>query len=126
MSVVSETVNRFWRKITGDPKAFSLESRIFHSFSFIAFAALCFGIPFTLLIHLTISTEIACAVLVIQVFLFYLSRVKRKLKIAVALSLIEINILTAVNYIYEGGLLGPSLFMFAMYLFVMICVADRK
>lgn len=126
ISVLSETANNFWRKVTGDPKSFSLESRIFHSFSFIAFATLCFGIPFTLLIRLPVSTLIACLVFVIQLILYYLSRVKQKPKIAVTLSLIEINILTAVNYIFEGGIAGPNLFMFAMYLFIMICVADRK
>lgn len=125
-SVVSTAVGKFWQKATGNPETFSLESRIFHAFSLIAFLLLCIELPFSLYIHLPVSAMITLGVLVAQLFLYYLSRVRRRLKVAVWLTIIIINILSAVDYVYKSGIAGPCLLLFVISLFMVICISDRK
>lgn len=125
-SVVSSAVIKFWQKATGDPETFSLESRIFHAFSLVAFFLFCFELPFSLYIHLPVSAMITGIVLVAQLFLFYLSRVKGMLKPAVWCTIVAINVLSAVEYVYKAGIAGPCMLRFVMSLFMIICISDRK
>lgn len=126
MASVSSTVKKFWQKATGDPETFSLESRIFHAFSVLAFFLLCFELPFSLYIHLSVSAMVTGIVLVAQLFLYYLSRVRKMLKLAVWCTIIAINVLSAVDYVYKAGISGPCMLMFVMSLFMIICISDRK
>ncbi|BAV06205.1 histidine kinase [Filimonas lacunae] len=117
---------KFWQKVTGNPESFSLESRIYHAFSFIAFLLLLFEIPFTLLIHLPVAALIASMLLVTQGYLYFLSRIKGRLKVAVILSFVIINAFTAVNYVYQAGVTGPCLLIFIISLFMIICITDKR
>lgn len=125
-NAVSTAATKLWQKAVGNPEAFSLESRIFHSFSLIAFTILGFETIFNLCFHLTPALFITGSVLLIQLYLFYLSRVKGHLKLAVLFSIIEINILTAFDYIYESGVTGPSLLLYVTALFMIICTSGKR
>ncbi|BAV04830.1 Signal transduction histidine kinase [Filimonas lacunae] len=124
-SAISSAVNTLWQKAIGSPEQFSLESRIFHSFSMFAFCILGFETLFNLLLHLTPSIFITASVLTIQIALYYVSRVKGRLQLAVLVSIIEINILTCLNYKYESGITGHALLLFATSLFMILCVAKK-
>lgn len=110
----------------GDADRFSLESRIFHSFSLIIFIILFLETIFNFWIQLYVSCILSVGVLIIQVFLFYLSRYKNRLTLAVILSVIEVNILTAICYFYNSGLSGGTLLLFAATLFVILSISHKK
>ena len=112
--------------VIGSRDEFSLESRIFHSFSAIAFVVLPIQAIFNLAINLPIPALISTLVCIIQFSLYYLSRVKNKLNIAVILSSIEINILTSLNYFFNSGINGGTLLLFAISLFMAISVSQKK
>lgn len=112
--------------VIGDTDQFSLESRIFHSFSAIAFIVSPIEVVFNLIIGLNGAALITFMVFLIQSFLYYISRVKHRLNIAVILSGVEINILTAFNYFYNAGIAGSTLLLFAITLFMTISVSQKK
>lgn len=112
--------------VIGSTNEFSLESRIFHSFSAIAFIVLPIQVIFNLIIDLPIPAVISAVVCAIQFGLYYLSRFKNKLNLAVILSGIEINILTAFNYFFNAGIAGGTLLLFAISLFMAISVSQKK
>lgn len=125
ISAISSVVNMVWQKAVGSPEKFSLESRIFHSFSMFAFLILSFQTLLNWFLHIPASALITSSVLIIQLFLYYLSRIKGRLQLAVIVSIIEINILTCLNYKFESGITGPALLLFVTSLFMVICVSKR-
>ena len=112
--------------VIGSTDEFSLESRIFHSFSAIAFVVLPIQAIFNLAINLPVPALLSLVVCAVQFGLYYLSRFKNKLNIAVILSSIEINILTAFNYFFNSGITGGTLLLFAISLFMAISVSQKK
>lgn len=114
------------RKVIGDPEKFSLESRIFHSFSALAFVILPIEIFFNLLIDLPDSAIITIGILLIQLVLYYLSRHKGLLNLAVILSGIEIIICLGINYFYNSGIKGGTILLFAVSLFMTISVSQKN
>lgn len=112
--------------VIGSTDEFSLENRIFHSFSAIAFVVLPIQVIFNLIIDLPIPALISTVVCAIQFGLYYLSRFKNKLNLAVILSGIEINILTAFTYFFNAGITGGTLLLFAISLFMTISVSQKK
>ncbi|AMR31731.1 hypothetical protein A0256_09990 [Mucilaginibacter sp. PAMC 26640] len=112
--------------LIGDPDQFSLESRIFHTFSFFVLLILFFEFFFNLTIHLNVSAGLAFLVLGIQGYLFYLSRVKNKLQLAVILSAIEVNLIKSIGYYYNDGITGATLLLFAASLFILMSVSKKR
>lgn len=115
-----------WNLGIGDEQRFSLESRIFHSFSLIVVAALAVEIAINIFQAQFIPAAITVVILLLQATLYYLSRVKQQLKTAVLISSIEINLFTVVNYVFDAGLAGPNLVLFAISIFLVICVVNRS
>ena len=104
----------------------SLEGRIFHTISVIAIPTVLIQTVFNLFISLYQAAVIAAVVAVIQLFLYYLSRFKNKLNLAIILSAIEINIANTFAYIYNAGIGGSILLLFALSLFLSILISARK
>ncbi|GAB2974060.1 hypothetical protein GCM10027049_05320 [Mucilaginibacter puniceus] len=112
--------------VIGSTDEFSLESRIFHSFSAIAFVVLPIQVVLNLIIGLWGSALITTIVLLIQLLLYYVSRIRHRLNIAVILSALEINVLTAFNYFLNAGIAGSTLLLYAISLFMIISVSQKK
>lgn len=93
-------INKYLRLAIGEHDKFSLESRIFHTLSILAFVILPLQILFNLIVGLVASAAITTLVLLIQFGLYYLSRVKGKLTLAVTISGFEIVIFTGLNYFF--------------------------
>lgn len=113
-------------QVIGSADEFSLESRIFHSFSAIAFVILPIQVIFSLIVGLLAPACVTSTVLLIQLGLYYLSRVKGKLHLAVTISGIEIVIFTALNYFFNSGIAGGTLLLYAMSLFMIMSVSPKK
>lgn len=113
-------------KLIGSPESQSLESRIFHTFSLFIFIVLVCEAFINLSLGLYVSSALTLAILLIQIVLYYLSRFKGKLQVAVVISFVEAHILTAIGYFYNAGIAGASLLLFAECLFVLLSISTRK
>lgn len=125
-SAISTALKAFWQKAIGGTEKFSLESRIFHSFSVFAFVILSTQTIVNIWLQVWVSVGITITIFFIQLYLYYISRVKGRLQLAVIVSIVEINLLTCLNYKFEAGITGPALLLFVTSLFMVICVADKK
>jgi two-component system sensor histidine kinase/response regulator len=112
--------------IIGDPQKFSLESRIFHTFSFFVLLILVFEVFFNIFIHMYVSAALAFGVLLTQSLFYYLSRVKNKLQLAVILSAVEVNVIKGFGYYYNDGITGATLLLFAASLFILMSVSHKN
>ncbi|MDR6786166.1 signal transduction histidine kinase [Pedobacter africanus] len=119
-------LKKYWFWLVGDPMSISLEGRIFHTISVIAIPTVCIQVVFNLFIHLYQAAVVAAVVATIQLFLYYLSRFKNKLNLAIILSAIEINISNSFAYIYNSGIEGSILLLFAVSLFLTILISARR
>jgi len=112
--------------LVGSHEKFQLESRIFHTISIFVGFILVFETAFNLYIGLLASALLSVAVLLIQIYLFYISRFKNKVNTAVLFSVIEINIITGIGYFYNAGLSGATLLLFAASLYIILSVSKKK
>src|SRR5690606_14597231 len=100
-------------------------AKIFHVFSLIAITAAFFTLVLNVYSGLYALVYISAAVLIIQSLLFYLSRFRQKLDLAITISAIEIHILLAINYFFNQGIEGPTLLLYAVSLFFIMAVSHR-
>jgi two-component system sensor histidine kinase/response regulator len=112
--------------VIGDPQKFSLESRIFQTFSFFVLLILVFEVFFNIAIHMYVSAMLALAVFLTQCALYYVVRFKNKLQLAVIFSAIEINAIKGFGYYYNDGITGATLLLFAASLFILMSVSNKK
>ncbi|TFF36844.1 sensor histidine kinase [Mucilaginibacter psychrotolerans] len=119
-------LQKYTYKIIGSPEKLTLESRIFHTFSFFVLIVVMIEAFFNLYLHLYVSAGLAFGVILIQGGLYYLSRIKNKLQLAVILSAIEVNGLKAVGYYFNDGITGATLLLFAASLFILMSVSSKK
>ncbi|WP_110827362.1 sensor histidine kinase [Pedobacter nutrimenti] len=118
---------RYWQYITGKPEEFSFESRIFHTISFVAIVALSLETLFNFFLTTLHSAGfISGTICVLQLGMFFLSRLKKRLTLAVILSAIEINIACALAYFFNSGITGSMLLLFVVSLFLVLLVIPRK
>lgn len=126
-----EVVNKFLKntalRFIGDEEEFSLENIIFNMFSFFVCLG-CFASMFlNVLVGLYESAIISTFVLLLQSFLLYTSRVKKRFKLVTIITGIELHIVLAFNYFVNGGIDGPTTILFLVVLFLMTSiVANNK
>ncbi|RZK54205.1 MAG: HAMP domain-containing histidine kinase [Pedobacter sp.] len=113
-------------KLVGDIKSFSLEERIFNTFCIIAFIALLIEVPFNFFISLPIPAMLCAVGVVISGGLYYLSRFKRKSKIAIQIFCIACHITFTVNYFFNSGIYGPNLLLFSLAFLLIIAIVSIK
>ena len=115
-----------WRFLLGDTEVFPMEARIFHSISIIALFTLVLLTVYNLSTTLHVSAGVSASIGVIQLALYYLSRFKGKLNIALTVTAAEITILIALTYFYNSGIMGSMLLLFALTLFLIMVVIPRN
>ncbi|SMC94642.1 sensor histidine kinase [Pedobacter nyackensis] len=117
---------RNWQQLVGDADRFSLESRIFHAISITTIIAVAILTVYNFCISLHQSGLISFAILVIQIGLFALSRYKGKSKLAVILSVIQINVAISLAYFFNSGVGGSILLLFVVSLYLIFLIIPRK
>ncbi|RZL44441.1 MAG: HAMP domain-containing histidine kinase [Pedobacter sp.] len=113
-------------RLVGDVKSFSLEERIFNTFCIIAFVAMLVEVPFNYMIGLTIPAMLCLFGVFISVFLYYLSRFKRKSKFAIQLFCVVCHLLFTVNYFFNSGISGPNLLLFCLAFLLIVTIVSIK
>jgi len=112
--------------LTGDYSNFSLEFRIFHSICIVAIVTLAYCIPLNFALNLPISAWLSLTAMVIQSFLYYLSRFLNKTRLSIMLSIIIIHVILILNYFYNSGIKGPSLLLLLAVFFLVSAISEQK
>lgn len=112
--------------IVGRGDTFSIEHRIFNLFCFFVCVTTIFSLSLNIIFGLVESAILTCCITLIQSLTWYLSRVKRKFKLALIITGVELHILLAVNYFINGGISGPTAILFLAVLFLMTSVSSKR
>lgn len=112
--------------LIGNPQIFSLEERIFNTFCVTAAICLFLEIFFNYYVGLKVVALICFLGTLFALGLYYLSRNKRKTKVAIySLSLVA-NITFLFNYFFNSGINGPNLLLFGLILLITAVVVPKK
>jgi two-component system sensor histidine kinase/response regulator len=112
--------------MVGHAEQFSLEGRIFHAISLTAIIAVSIIAAYNFSTSLKSAAIISAAILLIQIGLYLLSRYKGKSKLAIVLSVIQINFAIALAYFYNAGISGSILLLFMVSLYLIFLIIPRK
>lgn len=112
--------------MVGDAEHFSLEGRIFHANCIAIILAVFVTAVYNYVTALHYAALISIVILLAQIGLFGLSRLKGKTKLAVRLSVIQINTAITVAYFYNAGAEGSIMLLFVLSLFLIFLIIPRK
>lgn len=112
--------------LIGKPDEFSLESRIFHSISLISIVPIMLGALLYSFGELDYAVYISICTGLVQFVLYYFSRFKNHLQLAISLSVINISMARIAGYIFNAGVHGNSLLISAVTLFIVLLIVPKK
>lgn len=115
-----------WLRMVGDAEHFSLEGRIFHANCIAIILAVFVTAVYNYVTALHYAALISIVILLVQIGLFGLSRLKGKTKLAVILSVIQINVAITIAYFYNAGAEGSIMLLFVLSLFLIFLIIPRK
>lgn len=118
--------NNIWRKLVGSPQNISWENRMFNSVCVITAGLLSLIIAVNIKLELLGSLYINLGVLCILVFIYYLSRFKRQYRLGILLYAMSSYATVFVNYFYNGGIDGPTIFAFFLTFQLLIAISQRS
>ncbi len=120
------SLKKIWYKLRGGNNDFPLQNQIYHSFSIIIIGALFIMLPINLFLNLKVPAILCGLTIVLQSFVFYLSRYKGKLNLAILISSIQSNVFLCINYFFNAGIAGPTLLICLLTMFVVLMVVPKK
>jgi len=113
-------------RLTGSVSSFSMENKIFNGVSIVSLAGLFLFTLFNIMMELPVPALIMGVVMLVQVWLYYLSRFKKKPGISAVIFGIIGQICLGANFYYNSGLHGPTLFGFFLTFQLVISVTPKK
>ena len=119
-------IKRSFQYLVGDPEEFLLQSRIFHTFSIIAIISIFGQALFYQFTRLQEASFLATAAGLSMIGLFYLSRFKNKLNLAVSLTVLALSVTHVFGYMYNAGLAGNAMLLSIETLFLVLLVVPGK
>ncbi|MGI4728287.1 MAG: sensor histidine kinase [Janthinobacterium lividum] len=103
-----------------------LESRIFNAVSFFVSLVLVLNAIENYVLGLSILAILMLISSGLSFLLYYLSRFKKKLNIAVILFGIAGNVALSINFYYNFGTAGPTLLIFTLLMFLLMAISPKK
>jgi len=119
-------IKRSFQYLVGDSEEFPLQSRIFHTFSIIAIISIFGQALFYQFTRLQEASFLATAAGLSMIGLFYLSRFKNKLNLAVSLTVLALSVTHVFGYMYNAGLAGNAMLLSIETLFLVLLVVPGK
>ena len=119
-------LKKIWYNLRGDNNDFPLQNQMYHSFSVIIIGALCIMLPINLFLNLKVPAILCGLTIVLQSFVYSLSRFKGRLNLAILISCIQSNIFLCINYFFNAGIAGPTLLICSINMFVVLMVVPKK
>ena len=124
--IVAKNFMDLYEFLIGNTKSVAHENRIFHSFSLITLMTCLVMIILNLAIESVGSLFISVTIIIIHPFVYYLSRFRNKLKLAIIISALESNIFLGINYFLNAGISGPTLLLFIATLLLMNSLLNNR
>lgn len=115
-----------WAKLKGSPNEFSLQGRIFHSICIFGMIGLLISAPINYSLHQYEALYILFVAIALLIIFFVLSRVAKRVELAIGMFGVAINIFFALIFLFAGGINGPNLLSFLIALFLMIIISSSK
>lgn len=115
-----------WQHLKGKDEDFSVQAQIYHSFSIVIIIALFVIITINLLLGLNVSALLCGMAIATQSIVFYQSRFKGKLKLAIIISCVQSNFFLCINYFFNAGIAGPTLMVCSVTLFIILTVVSKQ
>lgn len=127
--IVKSSILAGLKKLTamliGSADEFSMEARIFHVTCLISFITTAVNIPMNYLVGVPLLGLLMTALLCIIAFVYYYSRIRKKLGIAFFFFCLFGTAFFVINYFQNSGINGPSLIDLLLMLFLVIAVAPK-
>ncbi|HEX7367598.1 MAG TPA: HAMP domain-containing sensor histidine kinase [Pelobium sp.] len=113
-------------KIIGTDEKFSLKQQIFNLFSLLVCVTAFFCFFINIYIGLYQSAALTIVIIFTNTTILYLSRVKKRFKLSVLITGIELYFLLAINYFVNSGIQGPTILLFLAALYLLTSVGNYK
>jgi len=126
MKLREKKLTKWIAHLIGSRTEFSVGARLFHAVSFSTCLLLLLAIPFNIMLGLYSIGGLLLFLLLSHAGIYFLSRVKRKFTLALA----GLTFLTysgvSVNYYFNSGINGPTLFIYFFTFLLLVAVTRRK
>lgn len=87
---------------------------------------MCFEIPFNFSIGLIVPASLCVFGAFFAVYLYYLSRFKRRSSVGIKLFCFVCNLLFVINYFFNSGIFGPNLLLFSLGLLLIVTIIPKS
>ena len=124
-SSILAAIKKLTGVIIGSADEFSMEARIFHATCLLSFITVAVNIPMNYLVGVPSLGILMTVLLFVIAFVYYYSRIRKKLSTAFFFFCLFGNAFFALNYFQNSGISGPSLIDFLLLLFLVIAVAPK-
>lgn len=111
--------------LIGNPVATNIEERIFNSVSLFTAFVLVPNAIINYLLSLPLLSLLMLITAVVTFGLYYISRVKRKLNVAIILFGLIGNAVLTINFYYNSGIAGPTFLIFILLVFLLMAIAPK-
>jgi len=126
MQEIEWVSRKIWDKVTGNRDLFSMENRAFNYVGVISLLVLIYCLCFDMYLHQYFMSGILALLIVIQSVLYYFSRVKSKYRLGTAIYAVCCYSVITINYYYNSGIKGPSLFTFFLTFYLLVTISARR
>ena len=118
------TFSHIWSELKGQPAEFSLHGRIFHSICIFGMVGLLVSAPINYFLQQYEALNILFIAIALLVIFYIMSRIAKRMELAIILFGISCNIFFSLIFLFAGGINGPNLLSFLIALFLMIVVSS--
>lgn len=119
-------VTNFWGKLVGSEVEKPYANRVLNSVSIITIALLIVVTLVNFFLELTGPLYVNFTILLVSVFIYYLSRFKNQHYIGIILFAICSYVAVGTNYFYNAGIKGPTIFTFFLTFQLIIAITKRS
>lgn len=115
-----------WSSVIGNKDQFTLEARIFHAVTILAFFTATINMIVNFSLGLTLYALLVIPLNAILLFGYYLSKYQNKLNTALIIFAIVFNVLCGTTYFASEGSGSVNLFTFILVIFLLSLLSTRK
>ncbi|WP_159445094.1 sensor histidine kinase [Filimonas lacunae] len=114
-----------WTFLTGEPAAFTVEEQSFNAVCAVSLAILTILLPFNAIIGLWDVSLMMFILIVLLVFFYYQARFKHRFTLGIIAYASASYITLILNFFFNSGTLGPTLFLFFLTFQLLIAFSKR-
>lgn len=115
-----------WNRLVGSHAGFSMENRTLNSVGVLTLMLLFFFLAANIIVGLTKVALVIVALIVLQCFIFYLSRFRKKMQVGIVLYAAASYIALIINYYLNSGVNGPDIFLFFLTFPLLITITPKS